>query len=69
MSTPTPAVSSSAMDTEMVWICSGVLPLAFSSLKKATLASPLRVLNTAWGLASSTFWTRLWASAPLVRGT
>ena len=54
-STPMPPTSSSATDTETVWILSGVLPLALSSLKKATLLSPFSVLNTTSGLASRTF--------------
>ena len=38
----------------MVWIWSGVLPLALSSLKKATLESPLSVLKIAFGFLAST---------------
>ncbi len=55
LETPMPETSSSATDTEIVWILSGVLPLAVSSLKKATLESPFRVLNTMSGLADRTF--------------
>ena len=53
-STPMPPTSSSATETETVWIWSGVLPLALSSLKKATLLSPFSVLNTMSGSASMT---------------
>ena len=53
-STPMPPISSSATETDTVWIWSGVLPLALSSLKKATLLSPFSVLNTMSGSASRT---------------
>lgn len=49
---PIPATSSSATLTEMVGMSSAVTPASRSCLKKTTLLSPLRVLNTASGWES-----------------